>query len=152
MDSSSDYSLTSALLPVADFVRRNGSVTVDDSGGFGTTNAVFLTSSSEIWLNLVIWTMISTAAVFGGAAVYGVRVNSDRKTTPGYGMMLVILSSILFGGFIGFLQGCLSAALIAAISVSIPYPVGIDIAAGLGMGQAIIIIYFHLGRADFIHR
>ena len=35
---------------------------------------------------------------------------------------------------------------------AIPYPVGIDIAAGLGIGHAICITYFHLGRADFIHR
>ena len=42
--------------------------------------------------------------------------------------------------------------MVALIYVSIPYTVGIDTVAGLGIGQAIIIIYFHLGRGDFVHR
>ena len=40
------------------------------------------------------------------------------------------------------------AMLLSGIYVSIPYRIGTDIAAGLGLGQAIIITYFHLGR-DF---
>jgi hypothetical protein len=41
--------------------------------------------------------------------------------------------------------------MISELSVACP-DIGIDIAAGLGIGQAVVIVYFHLGRADFIHR
>jgi hypothetical protein len=121
------------------------------ASSFGSTKAIFLTTVFDIWINLIIWCMITVAAVFFAASVHGVRVTSDKNTNK-FGAIGITLLSLVFGGFIGFIQGTIPAALIAAIAVSIPYSVGIDIAAGLGIGQAIIIVYFHLGRADFIHR
>jgi hypothetical protein len=62
------------------------------------------------------------------------------------------LAMMALGAVLGFLDGALPAALIAALYHSIPYAIGIDVAGGIGIGQALIITYFHLGRADFIHR
>jgi hypothetical protein len=47
---------------------------------------------------------------------------------------------------------CMLAALIAAIYTSIPFSIGLDVAAGIGIGSALVIVYFHLGRGDFIHK
>eukprot|EP00472_Partenskyella_glossopodia_P003793 CAMPEP_0197525436 /NCGR_PEP_ID=MMETSP1318-20131121/12093_1 /TAXON_ID=552666 /ORGANISM="Partenskyella glossopodia, Strain RCC365" /LENGTH=111 /DNA_ID=CAMNT_0043078857 /DNA_START=459 /DNA_END=790 /DNA_ORIENTATION=+ len=43
------------------------------------------------------------------------------------------------------------AALIAGLYRSIPYSPGVDIATGLGVGQAIVILYMDMGGAVFIH-
>lgn len=92
--------------------------------------------------------MLFVSFAFLGAAVHALRVNRRSK----YLWMYLPLLMMIMGAFVGFIHGAISAALIGAISTSIPFPVGIDIAAGLGIGQAICIVYFHLGRADFIHR
>lgn len=42
--------------------------------------------------------------------------------------------------------------MVAAIYMSVPYSIGIENAAALGMGQAFIISYLHKGNAAFIHR
>lgn len=112
------------------------------------TSAVFLNSVSEIWIAITTWTMMGTAAVFFIAGSIACRVGNDNFIK----MIYFPLLAMAFGAFVGFIQGGLSAVLIALIYTSIPYSVGIDIAAGLGMGQAVVIVYFHLGRADFIHR
>lgn len=62
------------------------------------------------------------------------------------------LGSTIIGAAFGFVQVAITSALIAAIYMSVPYAIGVDTAAGLGIGQAIVFIYFHLGRSDFIHR
>lgn len=55
----------------------------------------------------------------------------------------------LFGGLIGLFEACISTLIIAAVYQSIPdYKVGIDVAAGVGLGQAFIIIYHHMGRIE----
>ena len=121
------------------------------SDGLFSTDFVFLYTVSQIWLQTTIWTMVGCAAVFLCASIHALRVNTDHKTSY-FCYLLVPLLAALFGGFIGFTQGGVTAALIGAVAVSIGSSIGIDIAAGLGLGQAIVIVYFHLGRADFIHR
>lgn len=77
--------------------------------------------------------------------------------------LLPTLACLLVPGLAGLLTspsvrpgetpvGLGAGALIAAMYRAVPYDVGIDAAAGLGIGQALIIIYFHLGRGDFVHR
>lgn len=61
------------------------------------------------------------------------------------------LLSPVIGGFIGFIHGCVPAALIGFVYRSIPFDLTLDVAAGLGIGQAIAIIYVQLGRVDFIN-
>lgn len=56
------------------------------------------------------------------------------------------------GGIFGFVQVSIVSALIAQVLVSVPYTIGIDIAAGVGIAQGLIFLYFHMGRAEFIHR
>lgn len=66
--------------------------------------------------------------------------------------MWVPLGSTIMGAAVGFVQAAILSALIASIYMSVPYSVGIDTAAGLGIGEGIVFVYFHLGRSDFIHR
>eukprot|EP00470_Lotharella_oceanica_P004008 CAMPEP_0170175270 /NCGR_PEP_ID=MMETSP0040_2-20121228/8368_1 /TAXON_ID=641309 /ORGANISM="Lotharella oceanica, Strain CCMP622" /LENGTH=76 /DNA_ID=CAMNT_0010417191 /DNA_START=576 /DNA_END=806 /DNA_ORIENTATION=+ len=51
----------------------------------------------------------------------------------------------------GFIHGAPMSAMIAAIYTSIPYDIGSDIATGIGISQAIVILYMHIGRAKFVH-
>jgi hypothetical protein len=102
-----------------------------------------------VWVAIILWTMVFCAFAFLGAGVLAIRVNFAKSR---WLWAWLPFATLFTGASVGFTHGALSAALIAAASISIPYPVGIDIAAGLGIGQAICILYFHLGRADFIHR
>ncbi len=83
------------------------------------------------------------------AGVVAVRMGD---VATGYKWMWLPLAMLCLGAVIGFIDGAFPAALIAAIYQSIPYAIGIDVAGGIGIGQAMIITYFQLGRADFIHR
>lgn len=121
--------------------------------GFFTTDAVFLVTVEQIWLQVTVWTMVGCAFVFLLAGLRAARVNIDPKGKYAPLKALAVpIGAAIFGGFIGFTQGAITAALIGAVARSINSTVCIDIAAGLGLGQAICITYFHLGRADFIHR
>ena len=123
-----------------------------DSGiVFFSVDAVFLTTLSSIFITIITWTTVATAIMFFGASVYALRTLTNKQT-PWYTYIIVPAVASVWGGGLGFIQSAISSALIGATAVSINQSVGIDIAAGLGLGQAIIIIYFHLGRADFIHR
>ena len=112
---------------------------------------MFLSDVLGIWLQTTIWTMVGVAFVFLCAGFHAVRVNADKRSSWLWWLLVPLLSA-LWGGWLGFSQGGVTAALVGAVAVSIRTQVGIDIAAGLGLGQAIVIVYFHLGRADFIHR
>jgi hypothetical protein len=94
------------------------------------------------------WTVIGTAASFFFAGLRASSVGSKRRVK----VLVFPIAGLVFGAGVGIVQGSVTAALMAAMYVSIPYSIGIDIAAGLGLGQALVIVYFHLGRADFIHR
>jgi hypothetical protein len=50
-----------------------------------------------------------------------------------------------------FVTGSVISLFLATIYISIPYTIPSEICAGFGIGQAIIIIYFDFGRADFMH-
>lgn len=144
--SSTGYFLSSTAAR-DDGVPPGGSVGHGGSS-FGSTDAIFLTTVLDVWIDIMLWTMVFTSFAFVGASFVAIRANKSIR------YLWLWLPPVLaaFGAGVGFMHGTVSAALIAAASISIPYPVGIDIAAGLGIGQAICIIYFHLGRADFIHR
>ncbi len=64
--------------------------------------------------------------------------------------LLFPIGSGLLGILYGLISGCVTAILIGAIYSSIPYALPEDICVGLGIGQAIIICYFHVGRAAFV--
>jgi len=111
------------------------------------TDAVFLSTFTDVWVHLTLWTMGCVGLTFFGAGVLACRVGDTGRK-----WMWVPLTSMFVGMATGFLQGCIASALVSALYNAIPYDVGIDIAAGLGIGQGLVIVYFHLGRADFVHR
>lgn len=119
----------------------------DDDESWDIGESVFLSEFTELWTNLMIWTVLVVGLVFFGSGVVACRVGKSRLN-----WLWLPLAMGLLGAAIGFVQGAIPAVMIAALYSSIPYEVGIDIAAGLGISQAIVIVYFQMGRADFIHR
>jgi hypothetical protein len=109
------------------------------------TAIIELSSFSEIWLHLTIWTVTGTSLAFFIAGVWMARLNKTFHQWLWLPLLLLVT-----GFAVGLVQGSLSAVLIAGIYVSVPYSIGIDVAAGLGVGQALVIIYLHLGRASFV--
>ena len=142
---------TSSPVNASSSSTANYIVASSPSEGLFSVDAVFLSTVLDIWVQIIVWTMVGCAFVFLSAGVHGVRCNSDARTSHVYYAIVPPLVGV-FGGFVGFIHGCVTAALIGAVAVSINTSVGIGTAAGLGLGQAIIICWFHLGRADFIHR
>jgi hypothetical protein len=107
----------------------------------------FLTTFAGLWTHLIIWTMLGCALGFFGAGVLSCRVNQMGH----HKWLWIPWLMLLFGAAVGFVEGCIIAAIVAAMYSSIAYEVGLDVATGLGLGQATIIMYCHLGRADFVH-
>ena len=109
---------------------------------------VFLQSREEIWFNLVAWTMFGVGVSF---LYRGVKA-AIALQMPIWKGVLTILGMTVLGVGVGFVQGSVSSLLVASMFNSIPNKVGLDTAAGFGIGQAVILIYFHMGRGDFVHR
>ena len=107
----------------------------------------FLTTFTGLWTHLIIWTMLGCALGFFGAGVLSCRVNQMGH----HKWLWIPWLMLCFGAAVGFVEGCIIAAIVAAMYSSIAYEVGLDVATGLGLGQATIIMYCHLGRADFVH-
>lgn len=104
-------------------------------------------ATPEIWLHVICWTMACVGTFFLGAGVIGVAKSGSRLS-----LILIPLLWATLGLFVGMAEGGLSSLLVAAIYNSVPYAVGIDTAAGIGVGQGLLMVYFHLGRGDFVHR
>eukprot|EP00474_Spongospora_subterranea_P008345 CRZ08803.1 hypothetical protein [Spongospora subterranea] len=105
-------------------------------------NSAVLDTFPELWTHITLWTVAGVGTVYLCAGIWACCVISKPLTL----YLWVPLLSAFIGALLGFASGGLSALLIAAIYVSIPYSIGIDVAAGLGIGQAAVITYFHLGR------
>jgi hypothetical protein len=125
--------------------------------------STFYSNFFDAWVAITIWTILFTSLIFFAAGVYAVYLNMrytpednairvKNKYIQFLSLSWIPILTCIIGSGIGFSQGTISAALVSSIASSIPYAIGVDIAAGLGISQGIIIIYFHLGRADFIHR
>lgn len=118
---------------------------------FTSNNAVIvLDSVGDIWLHIICWTMACVGSFFFAAGIMAGKSVAANK--GGIVAILVPLLAALLGVAVGMAEGGLSSLLIAAIYNSVPYEVGIDTAAGIGIGQGLLMVYFHLGRADFVHR
>lgn len=101
-----------------------------------------------LWAIITLFTMAGTSFAFYVSGFLACRVL--KKELKEY-IYIPILFAIV-GVFLGFFCGAATAVFISAVYRSIPYSVPTMIAIGLGLGQAVIIIYFHLGRADFVHQ
>ncbi|CEO96143.1 putative transmembrane protein 170 [Plasmodiophora brassicae] len=101
-----------------------------------------LTTFPEMWTHIIAWTVSTVAAIYWCAGVLACRVLARPRTLY---IWVPILSATL-GATLAFLTASLTTVMMVAVYVSIPYSIGVDIAGGLGVGQAVIICYFHLGR------
>lgn len=93
------------------------------------------------------WQFVTGFTVIGCSFAYFVAglVACWSLRRPRALLWLPLLAAIV-GGSVGLVTGGLSAALIAKIYDAIPYSLGTDVAACLGLAQAVLIVYFNLGR------
>jgi hypothetical protein len=101
----------------------------------------------QLWTEITFWCVIGTGTVYLCAGVLFVRALTRRSV---HYMWIPAVSCIL-GGIIGIFSGGIASLVLAAIYVSVPYAIGADTAFGLGIGLALLITYFQIGRADFSH-
>lgn len=122
-------------------------VVVTDVEGFVKNlfeGTIYLESFEEIWLAIMAWTITTCSVVF---LVGGVKLCTVLEGTLVW--LFAPIGFALLGAFIGLVEGALITALIAGLYTSIPHQLGLDVSCGLGIGQAIIIVYFHLGRLQY---
>ena len=112
-----------------------------------TEEGYFLKTFEELWLHLICWSMFGCGLGFFAAGVLSCRVTKMGN----HKWLWVPPSMLVLGAAVGFVEGAIFSAIISAMYTSIGEEVGLDVATGLGLGQAIIIMYAHLGRADFMH-
>mmetsp|Transcript_12699 Transcript_12699/g.19019 ORF Transcript_12699/g.19019 Transcript_12699/m.19019 type:complete len:258 (-) Transcript_12699:209-982(-) len=111
------------------------------------TDVVFLSGFSQIWTFITVWTCTVVGLVYFTVSLKVWYVNvCDCK-----GLWIPFLF-VIVGVCAGFVHGAPMSAVIAGLYTSIPYDIGSDIATGLGIAQGILIVYFHFGRGDFVHR
>ena len=103
---------------------------------------------SELWNTMILFTLVGNYIAFYCAGIIACRVMNKSYMTYIY---IPILFGLV-GVILGFCCGAFTAALIAAVYISVPYSLPYSVVIGLGIGQSIIIIYFHLGRAEFVHQ
>lgn len=80
---------------------------------FGSTDAVFLTTIRDVWISIILWTMVFTSFSFFAAGILAVKVNKSIRFLWAWLPPLMLL----VGGAVGFTHGAISAALIAAITI-----------------------------------
>ena len=114
-------SSTALLLPQlsstgrgSDDIPPGGTIGHGDSS-FGSTNAVFLTTIRDVWIGMILWTMVFTAFFFFAAGVIAVRVN--RHNRCGWKIFTLPPLMLIVGAAVGFMHGAVSAVLIAAITI-----------------------------------
>ena len=107
---------------------------------FTADSVDFLESFSELWSYITLYTVAGCAAVYFGAGVRACRVLEYRRSRWST-YIWVPLATASLGAVLGFISGALSALVLSALYVSIPYAIGTDVAAGLGIGQAAIVTY-----------
>uniref|UniRef100_A0A7S2TNN6 Uncharacterized protein n=1 Tax=Lotharella oceanica TaxID=641309 RepID=A0A7S2TNN6_9EUKA len=110
----------------------------------------FLDNFREIFIFITLWTVTTVAVAYflagiRAALVFGCKCSLESPTWA-YPILFCI-----FGAGAGFVHGAPMACVFAALYRSIPYEPGVDIATALGIGQGVLIVYFHLGGGVFIH-
>ena len=103
---------------------------------------------AELWITIVLYTIVGTAGAFYVAGCWGCRVLNKSA----FLYVWLPLVTAVIGACLGFLCGVITALFIAATYTAIPYDVPLSIAIGLGLSQALLIVYFYLGRADFVYQ
>lgn len=67
-------------------------------------------------------------------------------------MKFIPFGFMLLGIIISSVPSFLSASIIAALYVRIPYAISLDYGIALGAGQALIFVYIHWGKMQFLHK
>lgn len=104
---------------------------------------VHLSGFLDCWIFIIIWTVVGVSMSFFFA---GIKMCMVTENTCMW--LYVPILFALLGALIGFVEGCVSTALISGLYSEIPYDLGLDNVAGLGLGQALVIVYSHLGRLN----
>eukprot|EP00465_Bigelowiella_longifila_P010403 CAMPEP_0185266030 /NCGR_PEP_ID=MMETSP1359-20130426/29683_1 /TAXON_ID=552665 /ORGANISM="Bigelowiella longifila, Strain CCMP242" /LENGTH=180 /DNA_ID=CAMNT_0027855633 /DNA_START=130 /DNA_END=669 /DNA_ORIENTATION=- len=123
---------------------------MSDNVSVDKPDVTFLDNFRDIFTFLITWTVTTVALAFTLAGTR-IAIVQGCKCTPSSPILLIPLLMCILGIGVGLWQGALTACMIAALYRSIPYSPGVDITTGLGIGQAIVILYIQLGGAVFIH-
>ena len=67
-------------------------------------------------------------------------------------MKLIPFGFFMSGIIISAVPSFLSASIVAALYVRIPYAISLDYGIALGAGQALIFVYIHWGKMQFLHK
>ena len=59
---------------------------------------------------------------------------------------------MILGMAISSIPSFLSASIVAALYIKIPYTISLDYGVALGAGQALIFVYIHWGKMQFLHK
>lgn len=116
VESSSSSTASSEVIPPPS---TTGSIIPGGSIGgvssFGSTDAIFFTTIRDVWIGVILWTMVFTAFFFFAAGAIAVRVN--RRNQCGWKIFAIPPIMLCVGAAVGFMHGAVSAALIAAITI-----------------------------------
>jgi len=107
----------------------------------------FLGSFNDLWVTIILSCMAGCGTFFFFSGILQARLWPGNKK---HVWIYLPIANLIMGAAIGFIYCSVCAAAIAALYVSAFYEIGIDTAAGIGIAMAIMIVYFHMGKADFI--
>ncbi|CAK9017255.1 Uncharacterized protein SCF082_LOCUS13557, partial [Durusdinium trenchii] len=103
----------------------------------------------RLWQEIVTFTCYTVGVVYGAAGlVFTYRMRTFKLLSPksiGSGIVIVF-SSMLLGGVIGFVVGAIPAAIIFNLYSAIPHNLPQSSAISLGVAQGLLILYFDTGR------
>eukprot|EP01083_Nonionella_stella_P076837 209546_1 len=111
----------------------------------------------EIFWVISISTILTVGICYLIAGIIAYRAlkkfqQSTGKNTWKNKMKLMPFGFLLLGILISSVPSFLSASIIAALYVHIPYAISLDYGCALGVGQALIFVYIHWGKMQFLHK
>eukprot|EP01084_Bolivina_argentea_P182907 315689_1 len=111
----------------------------------------------QIFWCLSISTILTVGICYGIAGIIAYRslkkFQQKRPNKPWKKKMKFIpFGFMLLGMLISAIPSFLSASIVAALYDRIPYAISLDYGCALGAGQALIFVYIHWGKMQFLHK
>ena len=111
---------------------------------------------APIFWCISISTILTVGIFYGIAGIVAYRaLNKFQMGRPNRWkkkMRCIPFGFMLLGIIISAVPSFLSASIIAALYVKIPYAISLDYGIAFGFGQALIFVYIHWGKMQFLHK
>lgn len=101
----------------------------------------YLDTAVDMWYHITVVTCMGSALAYFVAGCMACRVIKTKTT-----YLWLPLVFTMVGSLFAFAVSSASSYMIAAVYLSIPYSIDRDVAIGLGLAQAALLTYAHLGR------